>query len=258
MGRIHWLARNVFALIAFGFSLYFFVVFIAREGVLPSTDLNKSSLVYLSLAVLFLLLPSAKTISIGNVLRFEAKARELKEEISEFKQETRTTLQSYASLITTISNSANQTITVNTYDREAVLNARQELEAATEEKGVQDITPDDVAQYLARSDYGDITIALFTLRMDIERRLRDILEKHPSPQKVGTPDVRYMSISKLFQLLIKRIPEFRVLDSSLRYVLSICNAAVHGQHIEENVGREAIVMGLEIIKLLDTHVESER
>ena len=134
-------AANVFPTICYLLAAYFLYAFCAVVGVPPSEPLDSTSGSYLALALFLFMLPEAKKLKLGQLFEYEAKVKEIRQEVREFKDETRSTLSAYTSLISAISNTMNQTINVHLPGQAAVEQAKQELKEVlktpAEDSGVE-------------------------------------------------------------------------------------------------------------------------
>lgn len=230
-------------------SLYFIIIFHCQVGFPPSGDLDKTSTTYLMISILFFLIPIAQKISIGKILSFEAKAEKLNEDVQEFKRETRETLSIYNNLINTVSNTINQSVIVNIPSYEKLENAKKVVKDFAVKEGAKIVTDNVLEQYIAAED-DDIMYALSRLRTDMERSLRSILKKRIITSDPSKMKKKYYSVGKLFSLFIEELPQYNDINQSFRYVLQICNAAVHGQSISKDNALEGLAAGLEILNIL--------
>ncbi len=51
--------------------------------------------------------------------------------------------------------------------------------------------------------------------------------------------------------LLVQNPEYKYLQTSLRYVNQVCSAAIHAQQVSEEQAREVLALGAKIIATLD-------
>lgn len=70
-------------------SAFFFLVFLKNSGWLPSTPSAINEIVYLLVSLVFFVLPFVSRMKLGQLLEFERKLNETKEDVSHFKNETR-------------------------------------------------------------------------------------------------------------------------------------------------------------------------
>ncbi|ELF5327081.1 MULTISPECIES: hypothetical protein [Vibrio] len=246
---------DVFPFICRLLGICFIVLAFWAIGFPPKSNISSAAITLLIFSVFFLCLPLAKKISIGKLLTFEKEVKEVKAEVKEFKAETREFLGVYSNMITAISNTVNNQVTVN-------LPSSADAEAAKDELKETKSTEDSVFNYINAAD-GDYNLALARIRMDIESNLREIHDALPIQfsliPETNFINSRPLSLRQLFRKVVEQYPQFRNLSKSLDYVTRICNAAIHGHIVDENHGHEAIYLGLAIIselKELNTKNES--
>ena len=167
---------NVFPVLCYLLAVYFLYAFCAVVGVPPSKPLDGTSGSYLALALFLFMLPEAKNLKFGQLFEYEARVKEIKEEVKQFKDETRSTLTAYTTLVSAISNTVSQTINVNLPGRSEATQAREDLDSTLKTKTEKSKIEEDVEQFLA-SEGNDLNYALAKLRMQLERELRRILDK---------------------------------------------------------------------------------
>jgi hypothetical protein len=66
---------------------YFFWAFLKAVGVPPVNALNASSGSFLGLALFLFLIPEAKKLKFGQLFEYEAKVKEVKEEVKQFRRD---------------------------------------------------------------------------------------------------------------------------------------------------------------------------
>ena len=74
-----WIFTNIIQLSSLAIAAYFFYVFHSVVGFPPTKDLNSTSTTYLVISIFFFLLPLAKSLKLGKLLEYEAKAMKLNE-----------------------------------------------------------------------------------------------------------------------------------------------------------------------------------
>lgn len=203
-------------------------------------DLTGKAGVALIAAFIFFLLPFAKRLSLSGIFDFEAKIEEVKGEVEDFKQETRDLLKIQNSLISNVS--ANQT-TQNIFHIPSLTDAANAERQIPQAAQISDEVDARISRALAIGS-GEINVELARTRIELERTLRDKVGKTVSFG--GRRDVKYLSLATLWRKFLEERPEHRNLDSAMRYVTDICNAAVHGQMVPQDNAIEAIKLGEEI------------
>ena len=58
-------------------------------------------------------------------------------------------------------------------------------------------------------------------------------------------------LPQLFESFLAQNPEYKYLQTSLRYVNQVCSAAIHAQQVSEEQAREVLALGAKIIATLD-------
>ena len=240
---------NVFPTLCYLLAAYFFFAFCVVIGVPPAKPLDATSGSYLALALFLFMLPEAKKLKFGNLFEFEARVKEIKDEVKHFKEETRVTLSTYTSLVSAISNTMNQTINVNLPGREEALRAREELDSTLKTKPEQIQLEQEIEQFL-ESEANDPNYALAKLRMQLEKELRRILGKRKETIYPMEENVKFLSTRSLFSQFTKKFPDYQSIGISFDYVLKVCNAAIHGQYIPEGSAHEALSLGFRMLEEL--------
>lgn len=245
------LLLDVFPVICWVISSSFFYAAVSSIGLPLPKEIGSTGLVLIILGVFFFLLPSAQKISIGKLLTFEQKIREVKSEVSEFKAETRDFLGVYSNMINSISNTVSHTVNVFSPGDSKPKEANDELKSTLKEEVEPEKVEDAVDTYLLKAG-SDMNFALAKLRMEIERTLRKILDKKLTNEDPLSADKGFLSARQLFKQFTDKYPDYWGMHSSFDYILKICNAAIHGQKIPDNYGREALGMGIRMLKELQT------
>jgi hypothetical protein len=238
---------NVFPTLCYLLAAYFLYAFCNVIGVPPSKPLDTTSGSFLALALFLFMLPEAKKLKLGQLFEYEAKVKEIKEEVKQFKDETRTTLAAYTSLVSAISNTVSQTINVNLPDKQEATQAREDLDTTLKTQTAKSEVEEQIERLLL-AEGNDLNNALAILRMQLEKELRRILNKKHSLSDI-TADIntKFLSVRSLFLQFIKQYPNYQRIDSSFDYVLKVCNAAIHGQYITEGYAHEALSMGFRML-----------
>lgn len=118
---------DVFPLICRLVAVFFMLLAIYGIGIPPSGDIGSAQLTLLVLSVVFFLVPVAKKISLGQFFTFEREIEKVKEDVAEFKAETRQFLNVYSNMITAISNTVSQTVNVHLPGQAEAQEAKEEL-----------------------------------------------------------------------------------------------------------------------------------
>lgn len=246
---------NVFPTICYLLAAYFLYAFCVVVGVPPSKPLDATSGSYLALALFMFMLPEAKRLKLGQLFEYEAKVKEIKQEVREFKDETRSTLAAYTTLVSAISNTINQTINVHLPGQAAVDQAKQELKAVLKASTPESSVEDKVDAFVASAG-GDFNYALAKLRMQLERELRRILRKRLITTSPDDANIKFLSARSLFNQFTQALPGYERIRNSFDYVLKVCNAGIHGQSVPEGHAQEALHMGIQMLEEL-TSIDPE-
>lgn len=230
---------------------YFFWAFLKAVGVPPVNALNASSGSFLGLALFLFLIPEAKKLKFGQLFEYEAKVKEVKEEVKQFKEETRATLLTYTSLVSAISNSVHQNINVNLPGYAEASQAKEALDTTlrSDEDGRE---VERLVDSFLEAEGNDINYALAALRMGLEKELRRILGRNDDILAGVNPKQRFRSARSLFVEFTNLHPYYEGISSSFDFVLQVCNAAIHGQMVPDKYAHEALTLGVRMLKELRT------
>lgn len=241
-----WSELNAFRTVTLILAAYFFYVFHSHVGFPPESPIDATSATYLLLFLLFLVLPSAKSLKIGKWFEYEARITELREQVEEFKVETRQLFALQNNLLNTVSNTAHQNVNITLPGQAEIDEANEELDRAIKHPTSPQQLESEIHQFLL-SEGADLNLALAKLRMELEVELRRILEKRTVTDQPNSMKSRFYSVKTLFRKFLERHPEYSGLRGSFDYILSICNAAIHGQKISDGHAREALQMGFKML-----------
>ena len=240
---------DVFPFLCRLLSAVFLVPALHAIGFPPKQEIGTLPLTLFVFSIFLLLLPIAKKISLGKLITFEREIEKVREDVTDFKAETREFLNVYSNMITAISNTVSQTVNVHLPGQAEAQQAKEELYSTigdAEPSSVQD----EVDNYLALAGE-DLNFALAKLRMDLERKLRELLDKRTSTLDPTSMMGRFMSARQLFKEFTEKYPNYKAMHSSFDYILKVCNAAIHGQQIFDGHGREALYMGVTMLRELN-------
>ena len=243
---------NVFPAVCYLLATYFGYAFCLAVGIPPVKAIDTTSGTYLALTLFLVMLPEAKRLKLGTIFEYESRVQELKQEVKDFKDETRQTLATYSTLVSAISNTVNHTVNVNLPGQEAASRAKQDLDQVLTTK-TSPVTLEDRVSELVRSAGGDYHYALAKLRMQLERELRRILEKRPVPVDPSSDrdSPKFLSTRTLFAQFADAYPTYERIHSSYDFVLRICNAAIHGQVVPEDRAEQALFLGARMLIALE-------
>lgn len=216
-------------------------------GFPPKESIGTTSASLFVLSLFFFLLPMAKKISLGKLLTFEKEIKKVKDEVTDFKVETRESLKVYSNMITAISNTVSQTVNVHLPGKAEVAEVKDELNSTLNQQNTSSHVEDEITTYINESS-NDLNFALAKLRMELEKSLRELLDKRTTTDDPNAMRGKFLSARSLFKEFTNQYPKYRGMHGSFDYILKVCNAAIHGQKIDEGYGYEAIGMGITMLK----------
>lgn len=226
-------------------AFYFSLGFLTRAGFPPKADLLTDDALSIGLTLFFLFLPFFNKIKVGSWLELERSVREAKkdivaakEELREFKNEIRTTV----SMVTT--NTVNLTVAGAAELRRQGEKVEEKLDQTGRQKA------EEVEQELHAEE--DVNYALAKVRIDIERLLRLIVGKSLN-LPVMDNTLKFMSLTKMFDMLVRSEVGYEYLRDPMKKVLAVCNAAVHAQVVSADQADEALKLGSQVIAVLKQH-----
>ena len=249
-----YIRSNVLSVLSRLIAAYFIWVFHLHVGFPPTEPLTATAATYLALFIFFLVLPFAQRLKLGELIEFEAKVEQVRAEVKEVRTETRELISIVSVAATAISASMNQSVVVNLPGGEEARVAREELSEAITHHPEPTRQEKDILEYLDAGD-SDQHYALARLRMDLERELRRVLGKRLELDDPSKMQGKFVTARPLFRRLVSAVPQYQHMQSSFDYVLRVCNAAVHGQRIPESIAREAVDMGLRMLRELEHAAE---
>ena len=230
---------------------YFVWALHLHVGFPPGMPLTPTAATYLMLAVMFIVLPYAQRLKVGKLIEFEAKMEQVQADVKEVRTETRELVTTASALATVISVNANQNVVVNVPSVEDAKVARSELLSAAAHSPEPDNQERTMLEYMGAGD-SDVHYALARLRMDLERQLRRVLGKRMESDDPTKMRGRFLSARFLFRKLAAARPRYLQMQASFNYLLEVCNAAIHGQRVRQDVVYEAMDMGLRLLRELES------
>ncbi|WP_066152278.1 hypothetical protein [Hydrogenophaga pseudoflava] len=229
-------------------SFYFLFGFCANVGFPPARTLLLGDALYVALWLFFLFLPFFSKVKVGSFLELERQVQQAKDELREFKAEVRNSVSVLSTNVNTIGGMTNQ-VTVNLPGLAELREARQMVDDKAPPDTKQSAESVE-ARLVLQSE--DPTLALAKTRIDIERLLRESLGKRIMVPTVDE-SMKFASINQLFQIFLARYEEFSYLRQPFKYVIQVCNAAIHAQRVPEAEAQEALALGAQIIAVLEKY-----
>jgi multidrug efflux pump subunit AcrB len=228
---------------------YFGIGFIANAGFPPRRDILLGDALFVGLFLFFTFLPFFNKIKVGTWLELEREIKEAKKEVASAKEELREFKNEVRNTVSVIStNNVSPQFNVHMAGAEELRRQGEKVEERLNAKGRAE--SEEVKNELQADN--DVNYALAKVRIDIERLLRVIVGNSLSVSAANRSP-NFMSLSKMFELLVQGNDNFAYLRDPLKYVLSICNAAMHAQNLEPDQAQEALKLGAQIIAALKQH-----
>lgn len=234
-------------------SFYFLAGFVAHVGFPPSRSIFGSDVLYVAIWLFFLFLPFFNKVKVGSFLELERQvekakeeAKQAKDDLREFKAEVRSTLQVLSTNVNTIGGMSNQ-VTVNIPGLAELQQARQVME----EKAPPEAK--EAANVLERQSWwrnDDPALELASMRIEIERILRGVMERRMPTSAGDLGHTRLPSLSSLFNEFLRMYPDFTWLNGPFRSFIGVANAAIHGQRLAGEEIKVALELGAEIVATL--------
>ena len=253
-----WLKTNFLSIVSRLIAVYFFWAFHIHVGFPPTGFLTYTAATYLVLFIFFLVLPFTKRIKLGKLIEFEAKVEQVQADIKEVRTETRELISTVSSVVNSISVSANQSVAVNLPGPEEAREAQEQLSIAHTKSPNLTREERESLAYLGAADSLEMNYALAHLRIDLERELRRIVGQNVESDVILGMRGGFLSAPGMFRRLGKILPRYKDMESSYLYVLKVCNGAIHGRQIPDNIAREAIDMGIRILRELELEEKLEQ
>ena len=244
-----WFKTHFFSVVSRLIATYFIWAFHIHVGFPPTKPLTYTATIYLVLFTFFLVIPLAQRLKLGKLIEFDAKIEQVRADVRDVRTETRELISTVSVATNAISASMKQNVTVNIPRLEDLRAEKEQFSAAFAQS--PDLTGEerDILEYMS-ADESDKQYVLARLRMDLERELRRILDEQPASDDRSRMRGKFLSARSLFQRLVSAIPRYKHMQGSFDYIVEICNAAIHGQQIPDNIAHEAIDMGFRMLKEL--------
>ena len=243
-----WLIPNWFSILSRLIAGYFMWALHLQVGFPPTMPLTPTGATYLGVFIFFLVLPFAQRLKLGKLIEFER----VREEIKEVRTEARELVSTVSATVNAVSNTIKQSVVVN------VAEERQQAKKELSEDPAQSSEPSrqelDMLEYFGTSN-PDLHYALARMRMDLEWHLRKILGKRLTTEEPSRMSNKFLSVRALFQRLASVVPRYKNMQGSFDYLIKVCNAAIHGQQIPEDIADEAMGIGLRILRELKKEPE---
>jgi len=200
----------------------------------------------LSLGVILILFPFVRKIRVGNFLELEKNIQETRKEIDDFRGEVRNIFSVISNINSAQASVKNYNYIVDFKERKAALDSENSIVNQYPE-----IIPssEEIQEEYNKTDREDYILSLARTRIEIEKRLRQIMGKRLKGENLD--HVRFMSLNKLVRLFIQKYKIDENLESSFEYVIKISNAAIHAQPVSKEQAEEVIALGTKLISFLE-------
>ena len=239
--------RWVLPLLSWLVSIYFLSGFVWDVGFPPRLNVSPGHIFFGALWLFFLFLPFFRRVKIGSFLELERELEKTKADLRDFKTEIRSSLALISTNVNTIGNLSNQ-ITVNVPGAADVAEIKKRLDELVQPATREEAK--EIRSELAAIDGEDRIMALARTRIRLEYLLREILGKRTTALEDSKSAVKFMSLSQLLRLFLDRYPQHRNLEEPLRYLIQVCNAAVHAQRLSDAQTDEALDIGARMLAIL--------
>lgn len=190
-------------------------------------------------ALVLFLLPFAQEFSLTGVFSFKAKVAEVKQEVSDFKSETRNYINQQNALISTITSIQNSN-NVHVYvpgHTDASNAAQKILEKRPQARQNYKSDSEEILIMYQNMDHVELATTMAGLRIKLETALR--AQFGHSTKLLPKNDRRYFSLGGLWRKYLKENPDKHFLDSAMRFVMDVGNAGAHGQAVPPDTAVEA-------------------
>lgn len=238
-------------LLSWLFSAYFLISF--HFNVNFSQPIPTIYYLFLILGVSLAFLPFMNKIKIGTLLELERQIKETKNEVKDFKEETRQMLSVISTNVNTIGNLSN-TINISIPGMAQLSQAKEKL---VQQSDPETLRESETIKDELSLESEDTIVALAKTRIKLESLLRKILGKRFKNASEITKNIKYASFRPLYRRFLKEYPDYTNLENSFTYVGQICNAAIHAQRVPEEQASEALDLGANLIALLNKIVKDQ-
>lgn len=199
-------------------------------------------------AIFLLLLPFVSKITLGSILKVERELKETKKELKDHKDFTQNQFQFLTNNLNFLSQNLSNNIHIynNAPDAETLENANQTLEKPDPDNKQQELKNN--LELESSEDEWVWIFNLLKIRIQIEKKLRQLLEKRTSVKDNKDLNIRYFSLNKLFDFYIEKYPDSKSLRTPMRLFSDVVNAVIHGQTISRKQYEEAKELGIKILR----------
>ncbi|MCX6628999.1 MAG: hypothetical protein NTW28_15385 [Candidatus Solibacter sp.] len=156
----------------------------------------------------------------------EREVEKAKEELREFKAEVRNSVSVLSTNVNSISGMTNR---IDFYNNVPSVPQMEQEARILDQRAPATVNSAQEVQRVFLQQDDDIVISLFKTRVEIERLLRKIvgISTNLPPGK----DIRMAGLPQLFEMFLAQSPEYKYLQTSLRYVNQVCEVLALGAKI---------------------------
>jgi hypothetical protein len=254
----HW-KEILFFILCWSIGWYLFSLAIKKIN--PDTGCDICALPWLIFftSLFLLLLPFVKKIEFGKYFTIEREIKETKNELRGFKADTQSQFTMLANSISVLSQNLSNNITIYNQAPDAeTLKQENEIIDHIKPKSKVETTKLQDELKIVESDEDWIWVYnLLKIRVQMEKELRQMFSKMTSvAEKDELINMKYFSLTKLYELYLDKFPDSRNLFRSFRLFSSVANAAIHGQTINKEQYNQALGLGTRVLG--DIKINQER
>jgi hypothetical protein len=238
----------LFFIMTWGIGWYLFAIVICKIDPNFPDSICPEHWTILFTAIFMLLLPFVSKIALGNILKVERELKQTKTELSDFKSTTQNQFQFLTNNLNFLSQNLSNNINIynRAPDEEVLEDANRNLEKPNKKEELNKVEKD--LDFQTGNEEELWIFNLLKIRVQMEKELREILEKRTSVSSRSDLNIKYFSLHKLFELYIEKYPDSKTLKQPQRLFSNVANAAIHGQTISKRQYEEARELGVKILR----------
>lgn len=248
-----WLINNwkesFFFLFTWSIGCYLFSIVICKIDPNYPNDIKTEHWMILFSSIFLLLLPFVSKISLGSILNIEKEIKKTKKEIKEHKEFTQNQIQFLTNNLNFLSQNLSNNINIyNTAPDAETLKKANDILDKNNSNNIQQKVEEDNLNLESSEDELFWIFNLLKIRIEIEKELRIVLKKETNTSINATTDIKYLSLSKLFDLYVSQHTNSEILKTSFQLFSKVANSAIHGQNIDKTQYEEAKGIGIKILR----------
>lgn len=248
----NWLHENwkelIFFLFTWVIGWYLFGIVICKIDLNCKDCITTEHWTIFYTAIFLLLLPFVSKITLGSILKVERELKETKKELKDHREFTQNQFQFLTNNLNFLSQNLSNNINIynNAPDAETLEDANETLEKPDPDNKKQELVNE--LNLESSQDEWVWIFNLLKIRVQMEKELRNLLEKRTSVENRKDLNIKYFSLNRLFDFYIEKYPDSKSLKTPMRLFSSVANAAIHGQTISRNQYEEAKELGIKILR----------